>query len=126
MIIQPNPRVPEVEVDAMFVDRWSPRSFSPAPLDEKQIQALFEAARWAPSCFNDQPWLFRYAVSPQDRERFLSALVEKNQQWAGRAPLLILNSIACCITLLLSFHSFIRHSLGDGGQATLATADKRP
>lgn len=119
MILEPNPRAPEVEVDAMFTDRWSPRSFSSTPLDEKQIETLFEAARWAPSCFNDQPWLFRYAVSPEDRERYLSALVEKNQQWAGRAPLLI---------FVLARKNFSasgkpnRHALFDAGAAWMSLA----
>ena len=86
---EPNPRIPTVEVDAMFTDRWSPRSFDPELLTQEQIMTMFEAARWAPSCFNEQPWLFRYAVKEEDRRRFLSALVEKNQQWAQHAPLLI-------------------------------------
>jgi len=85
----PNARHPEVEVDALFTDRWSPRAFDPTPLDDAQIAALFEAARWAPSCFNEQPWLFRYAVTDEERQRFLPALVEKNRAWAQHAPLLL-------------------------------------
>ena len=84
-----NPRIPEVEVDAMFTDRWSPRAFDPTPLDDLQVDALFEAARWAPSCYNEQPWLFRYALTKAERERFLTTLVEKNCQWAQHAPLLL-------------------------------------
>ena len=85
----PNPRSSEVEVDSMFTDRWSPRAFLSDPLPEHQIQALFEAARWAPSCFNEQPWFFIYATEAKDRETFTSILVKKNQMWAGRAPLLM-------------------------------------
>ena len=48
----PNTRTPECEVDSMFTDRWSPRAFLSDPLPEQQIKSLFEAARWAPSCFN--------------------------------------------------------------------------
>lgn len=84
-----NQRVPEAEVDAMFTDRWSPRSFIDEPLEEAQITTLFEAARWAPSCYNDQPWYFCYTVSPAGRDRFASALVEKNRNWAQHAPLLL-------------------------------------
>ncbi len=84
-----NPRIPEVEVDSMFFDRWSPRGFVDEPLPEHQIQSLFEAARWAPSCYNEQPWVFVYAVSRQDRQRFATALVEKNRLWASRAPVLM-------------------------------------
>ena len=85
----PNLRSAEAEVDSMFIDRWSPRAFLPEPLPEHQIQTLFEAARWAPSCFNEQPWLFLYATDPEDRKVFASILVKKNQLWASQAPLLI-------------------------------------
>lgn len=83
-----NPRVPETDVDSAFTDRWSPRAFRPDPLDAAQIAALFEAARWAPSASNEQPWLFLYAVTAEDRARFASALVEWNQRWAPAAPLI--------------------------------------
>ncbi len=85
----PNTRTPECEVDSMFIDRWSPRAFLPEPLPDYQVKILFEAARWAPSCFNEQPWLFVYATEPDKREKFLSALVPKNQRWAVRCPLLM-------------------------------------
>jgi nitroreductase len=85
----PNLRSAEAEVDSMFIDRWSPRAFLPDPLPEHQIQTLFEAARWAPSCFNEQPWLFLYATHPEDRKVFASILVKRNQLWASQAPLLI-------------------------------------
>lgn len=84
-----NPRVPEAAIDEMFTDRWSPRGFDPAPLSEEEIRMLFEAARWAPSCFNEQPWRFHYATTEAEREAYLSALVPRNQLWARRAPLLI-------------------------------------
>ena len=84
-----NERIPEAEVDAIFTDRWSPRAFDKTPLSEDQVKALFEAARWAPSCFNEQPWFFRYALDDKDRSRFAEALVEKNRQWAQHAPMLL-------------------------------------
>ena len=83
-----NPRTPEAEVDAIFVDRWSPRAFLPDPLTLAEIRTLFEAARWAPSASNEQPWLFVYATSPEDKARFASALDDWNQRWAPKAPLL--------------------------------------
>ena len=83
-----NPRVPEADVDPLFPDRWSPRSFLPDPIPESQVKSLFEAARWAPSCNNEQPWLFIYATSRENREKFISALVEQNRVWASKAPLL--------------------------------------
>ena len=73
----------------MFTDRWSPRGFLPDPLLAHHIEALFESARWAPSCFNEQPWLFVYATKAEDREKLASALVPKNRLWAPKAPLLM-------------------------------------
>ncbi len=84
-----NPRTPAADIDSMFTDRWSPRSFLDAPITDDQLKTLFEAARWAPSCYNEQPWLFLYATEAADRARFASALVEKNRLWAQKAPLLV-------------------------------------
>lgn len=85
-----NPRIPEAEIDAQFLDRWSPRAFAPDPVSEQQLAALFEAARWAPSCFNEQPWLFLYATEEEDLRRFRSLIVEVNRKWADAAPALVL------------------------------------
>jgi nitroreductase len=84
-----NPRIPEVDVDSQFIDRWSPRAFANTPLAREQVASLFEAARWAPSCNDDQPWLFLYAETAVDRARFAEALVPTNQVWAVNAPLLL-------------------------------------
>lgn len=114
-----NPRIASTEVDSIFVDRWSPRSFLEEPLSEQQISTLFEAARWAPSCFNEQPWLFLYATSAADRAKFASLLVPKNQRWASRAPL---------IMFVLARRSFAgsgrpnRHAPFDAGSAWLSLA----
>lgn len=85
----PNPRVPDWDIDSMFTDRWSPRALAPEPLSDREVQTLFEAARWAPSCFNEQPWLFVYATAPEERRKLAACLAPKNQLWAGQAPLLI-------------------------------------
>ena len=85
----PNPRIPDWDIDSMFTDRWSPRAFASDPLSDREIQTLFEAARWAPSCFNEQPWRFVYATEPEERAKLVSCLVAKNQLWAERAPLLM-------------------------------------
>jgi nitroreductase len=67
--------------------RWSPRAFREDPIPPAAVTALFEAARAAPSCFNDQPWQFVYATAPAARARLLALLVEGNRTWAQRAPL---------------------------------------
>lgn len=72
--------------------RWSPRAFSDRAVEPAKLRQVFEAARWASSSFNEQPW--RYVVATKDRpEAFataLSCLVEKNQEWAKAAPVLVL------------------------------------
>lgn len=85
----PTERPIEAAVDPMFVERWSPRSFLPEPVEEATLRSVFEAARWAPSSANEQPWLFLYATRPEDRARFLGGLLELNQAWAAAAPVLV-------------------------------------
>ncbi len=82
-------RSPDTEVDALFVGRWSQRAISERPLTEQQVSALFEAARWAPSANNQQPWLFVYARHAEHLRRLRTLLNDRNQRWASRAPLLI-------------------------------------
>lgn len=81
-------RVAEAAVDSMFLDRWSPRAFSPLPVQPELLDSLFEAARWAPSSGNIQPWLYLYADSQPELAVFLSVLEETNQSWARTAPVL--------------------------------------
>lgn len=72
--------------------RWSPRSFTDAPVTLEQTASLLEAARWASSCFNEQPWHFvlaRRDAEPQEFARLLGLLSANNQAWAGRAGLLM-------------------------------------
>lgn len=83
-----NQREPQANVDAIFLDRWSPRALSSDPIPEEQLLTLFEAARWAPSCYNEQPWLFLYADSGEDLELFRSLLVDGNRTWTDHAPVL--------------------------------------
>jgi len=73
--------------------RWSPRSFSDQMVEPEKLLSLFEAARWAPSSFNEQPWYFVLATKekPEEHARLLSCLVEKNQQWARGAPVLMVS-----------------------------------
>jgi len=82
-------RLAESEVDALFVERWSRRALSDRPITPEQIATLFEAARWAPSASNLQPWLFVYASQPESLARARTLLKEANQRWATRAPLLV-------------------------------------
>lgn len=73
--------------------RWSPRAFANQPVEPEQLCSLLEAARWAPSSFNEQPWSYIVATqdSPAEYDRLLSCLAEGNQQWAQSAPVLMLS-----------------------------------
>ena len=75
--------------------RWSPRAFAPRALEADKLHILFEAARWAPSCYNDQPWHFLVTRRGSDAtyEQLLSCLMPANQAWAASAPVLVLNTI---------------------------------
>jgi len=82
----PNDRRPEYNIDPIFINRWSPRAFDPAPIDDNVIMSIFEAARWTMSCFNEQPWLFLYASQKDELDRYRSVLAEFNQKWTANAP----------------------------------------
>jgi len=77
-------------VDTSFVRRWSPRAMSGESLYETDLKILFEAARWAPSSYNAQPWRFVYALrETPDWQPLFDCLVEFNQQWAANAGALV-------------------------------------
>jgi nitroreductase len=80
-------------IDEILKRRWSPRAFSDRMVEPEKLQSLFEAARWAPSSSNEQPWQFIVATkqAPEDHARLLSCLVEGNQQWARLAPVLMVS-----------------------------------
>ena len=73
--------------------RWSPRAFDDRPIEPEKLRSLCEAARWAPSSNNEQPWRFIVANKDYETEwnRLLACLVEGNRKWAYRAPVLILS-----------------------------------
>ena len=81
-------RNPVDGVDEIFYKRWSPRSFKQTEIPENVLEIIFDAARWSPSCFNEQPWLFITSTGKDDFNMFLDLLVDKNQTWARNASLL--------------------------------------
>ncbi len=79
-------------INDLVKKRWSPRAFSEKQIEEKKLASLFEAARWAPSAFNEQPWRFIIGQKGSETyDKILQSLVEWNQQWAGKSPVLVLN-----------------------------------
>ena len=83
-------------IHELLARRWSPYSFDARPVEPTDIRSLFEAARWAPSSYNEQPWRFIVATKeePVEFERLLSCLVEGNQEWAKAAPVLALGVVS--------------------------------
>jgi nitroreductase len=85
-----NGRTADHDVDPMFLERWSPRAFTGEPMPRALLMSLFEAARWAPSAFNVQPWRFVYAHrDTQAWDRLLDVLIDYNKAWVASASALI-------------------------------------
>jgi len=86
------PAPSDFPVHELIRERWSSRAFADKPVPQDVLRSIFEAARWAPSSNNEQPWAYIVATK-DDRENFekmLSVLVEFNVQWARSAPVLAL------------------------------------
>ena len=84
------PRKADYPIDPMFIERWSPRAFDGATMPEADLLTMFEAARWAPSAYNSQPWRFLYALRDTPSwDRFLGLLVPFNQSWAKETSALV-------------------------------------
>src|SRR5688500_16361669 len=81
---------PEHPIQELLTRRWSPYAFSDRPVSDDDLRSLFEAARWAASSYNEQPWRYIVATKaePAEFERLVSCLVEGNQGWAKAAPVL--------------------------------------
>ena len=74
-----------------IINRWSPVAFSDQPVEWEKLEALFEAAKWAPSSYNAQPWRFFYGQKGDELYATLFSLLSPfNQQWAKTAPLLVI------------------------------------
>lgn len=82
-------RKPDHPINPLILNRWSPRAMTGEELSENVILSLFEAARWAPSSYNSQPWRFLYAKRNTPHwDKFFDLLVEGNKQWCAHAALL--------------------------------------
>jgi nitroreductase len=85
--------VTEYPVHELIRNRWSPRSFADKPVPQDVLRSLFEAARWAASSYNEQPWSYLVATKddPENYKKMLGVLVEFNAKWAGNAPVLAIS-----------------------------------
>ena len=85
-----SPRRPDHPIDPLFLDRWSPRAFSGEGIEEADLLTILEAARWAPSSYNSQPWRFLWARRGTPAwDRLLDLLVPFNRGWAKDAGALV-------------------------------------
>jgi len=76
----------------VFKNRWSPRAYSEDPVEKEKLKSIFEAARWAPSARNEQPWRFILGQKGDETwKKIFNSLAEWNQQWTKRAPILVAN-----------------------------------
>ena len=101
--------------------RWSPRAFDSRAVEPEKLRSLFEAARWAASSYNAQPWSFIVATKddPENYKKVLSSFVEFNQSWAKSAPVV---AISVAAHKMPHDGSQNRHAFHDVGQAAATLA----
>jgi len=113
------PAETSVPIHDIIRHRWSPRSFESRPVEREKLRAMFEAARWAASSYNAQPWYYIIATKddPENYKKVLETFVEFNQGWAKGAPVLAL-SVAQMNFAMPDNKSPNRHAFHDMGQAS--------
>lgn len=118
---QKRPATTSVPIHQLISERWSPRAFADRPVEPDKVRALFEAARWAASSYNGQPWYFIVATKDDatNYKHILDSFIEFNQGWAKNAPVLALS-----IAKLKFDHNgdANRHAFHDVGQAAATLA----
>lgn len=114
------PRRPDHAIEPQFLVRRSPRAFTGEAVPEAELMRMFEAARWAPSSYNSQPWRFLYALRDDARwETFLGLLVPGNQKWAKDTGALVFLVSNMRMKVGEDFKPAASHSL-DAGAASMA------
>jgi len=105
---------PDYPIQKLLADRWSPYAFSDQPVPDIDLASLFEAARWAASSYNEQPWIYFVATKKDFREyeRILSCLVPENQAWAKAAPALALGIVSLRFSKTNKDNKAAIHDLG--------------
>ena len=105
---------PDYPIREPLAERWSPYAFEDRLVPNADLRSLFEAARWAPSSYNEQPWRYLVATKddPEQFQRLLSCLVEGNQIWAKAAPVLALGVVSLRFALNAQDNRAAVHDLG--------------
>ena len=111
----------------ILAERWSPYGFEDRRVSETDLRSLFEAARWAASSYNEQPWAYLVATRENSAEfgRLLSCLVEANQAWAKEAPVLVLGIVSLRFARNNQDNRAAVHDLGLAAGNLLAEATTR-
>jgi nitroreductase len=113
-------RTPDFPVGEQFTARWSIRAFDANhKLSETELKTVLEAARWAPSCANEQPWIFYHEKDTGSRDRFLTFLTDANQYWARSASHIV---IVCARKTFAASGKSNLHARYDAGAAWMAMA----
>jgi len=101
-------------IEPLLTRRWSPRAFADRPVEPEKLLRLWEAARWAASCSNQQPWYFIVATREDEAEyaRLLSCLRENNQQWASHAPVLMVSVAKLAFDMNSQPNRYAFHDVG--------------
>ena len=118
---------PDHPIAEIIADRWSPCAFSNRDVPTEILRSLFEAARWAASSYNEQPWRYMVATltNPFDYDRLLSCLVEGNHGWAKTAPVLALGCVAENFTQNGKPNAAAEHDLGAASTSLALEATAR-
>ncbi len=103
----------ELDIHPILNERYSPRAFAPVPVTDEELTAVLEAARWAPSSMNEQPWRFLVTRHGGDgHAALLAGLNPSNQRWADKAPVLILVMAARTLSRNGQENHHARHDVG--------------
>jgi nitroreductase len=114
MVMAEKTASPDYPIHEPLRERWSPYAFADRLVSEADLRSLFEAARWAPSSYNEQPWRYLVATKddPEPFQRLLSCLDEGNQIWAQAAPVLALGVVSLRFALNAQDNRAAVHDLG--------------
>ncbi|MBL0374165.1 nitroreductase family protein [Rhizobium sp. KVB221] len=89
-MLEKNNRKAGFPIDPVYLERWSARSFRPEAMPEEDLLTMFEAARWAQSASNHQPWRFSYALRDSaEWDKYLGFLIDSNRAWSQNASAIV-------------------------------------
>lgn len=109
-----NPADVEVPIHPVLRHRWSPKGFTDRQISEETLRSILEAARWAPSSYNEQPWRFVVATKyePETHDQMVEMLTKGNQRWAKSAPVLMLAFVRTTFEKTGAKNRIAAHDLG--------------